>query len=173
MSEKLSKDQAKPEFMKKAVLWEKGNKFEDFEVGQEFIHHWGRTINSGDNSLFSSLTLHFNPMYFNAEYAKAHGHQKIPVNPLLVFNTVLGLSVEDLSEAGGPFVGINECEYGVTVYEGDTITASSSVIAKRESKKMSHMGIVSWLTQGFNQHGEVVVKYKRSNLILKKGHTLI
>ena len=60
--------------MTDAVKWRKGNHFEEFTVGQEFVHHWGRTINEGDNSLFSSLTLAYNPQYFNAEFAKAHGH---------------------------------------------------------------------------------------------------
>lgn len=159
--------------MDKAILWEKGNQFEDFEVGQIFDHHWGRTINSGDNSLFSSMTLHFNPTYFNAEYAKAQGHDRIPVNPLLVFNTVLGLSVEDLSEAGGPFVGVNDCVYHATVYEGDTITAKSTVIGKRTSNKFPNMGIVSWSTEGVNQKGALVIAFKRSNLIVKKGHKLL
>ena len=48
----------------------KGNAFEDFEEGRVFRHHWGRTFNEGDNSLFSATTLFFNPLYFNKEYAK-------------------------------------------------------------------------------------------------------
>ena len=35
----------------------------------------------------------------NAPYARAHGHKTPIVNPMLVFLTVFGLSVEDLSEA--------------------------------------------------------------------------
>jgi len=163
MMEKLK---TRPAFLDKAVLWERGNKYEEFEMDQVFEHHWGRTINSGDNSLFSSLTLHYSPLYFNLEYAKQLGHDRIPVNPLLVFNTVLGLSVEDLSEGGnGPFLGINECEYHATVYEGDTITCKSTVIAKRTSQKIKTHGIVSWLTEGFNQEGLKVISYKRSNLV--------
>ena len=39
----------------------KGNLYDDFELGQVFSHHWGRTLNEGDNSLFTTLTLSFNP----------------------------------------------------------------------------------------------------------------
>ncbi|MEA2679236.1 MAG: itaconyl-CoA hydratase, partial [Candidatus Binataceae bacterium] len=85
----------------KARKLPKGNLFEDFHVGRVFEHHWGRTLNDGDNTLFSTLTLSYNPLYFNAPYARAHGHRQIVVNPMLVFLTVFGLSVEDLSEAGG------------------------------------------------------------------------
>jgi len=153
-------------FMEKAVTWKRGNQYEDFEMGQIFEHHWGRTINSGDNSLFGSLTLHYSPLYFNAAYAKKMGHDKIPVNSLLVFNTVFGLSVEDLSEGGnGPFLGVDDLEYHATVYEGDTLTCKSEVIAKRTSEKIKTHGIVSWRTQGYNQHGDLVLTFKRSNLV--------
>ncbi len=153
----------------KAKTLARGNNYEAFEIGQVLNHHWGRTLNSGDNSLFTSLTLHFNPTYFNAEYAAAMGHDKIVVNPLLVFNTILGMSVEDLSEIGGPFLGINECNFHETVYEGDTIHARSTVIDKRESEKNPNIGIVTWHTQGFNQKGELVIDYKRTNIVAKAG----
>ena len=112
--------------MSDAVKWRKGNHYEEFTVGQEFSHHWGRTINEGDNSLFSSLTLSYNPQYFNAEFAKAHGHPGIQVNPLLVFLTVFGLSVEDLSEAGGLFLGVEDLGYGPPVYPGDTLNPTAA-----------------------------------------------
>src|SRR5476649_1815964 len=81
------------DFRTKAKLWPKGRLFEDFFVGQKFDHHWGRTIAESDTLLFSTLTLSFNPLYFNREYAKGHGHPDIVVNPHLIFNIVLGLSV--------------------------------------------------------------------------------
>ena len=103
----------------------KGNRYEDFEPGRVFKHHWGRTVTELESTLFSTLTLHFNPHYFNAEYARAHGHPGIVVNPLLVFTTVFGLTVEDLSEGGGPFLGVNELTYHQPVYPGDSLRAES------------------------------------------------
>jgi len=32
------------DFRQKAVFRSRGHLYEDFEVGQEFVHHWGRTI---------------------------------------------------------------------------------------------------------------------------------
>ncbi len=157
-------EKARPEFMQKAVLWDKGNKIAAFEEGGVFDHHWGRTINEGDNSLFVSLTQMYNPLYFNEPYAKSNGHEKVVVAPLLVFNTVLGLSVEDLS-LGGPFVGINDCIFHKEVLVGDTLTAKSTVLAKRFSEKRPGSAIVTWKTEGFNQEGELVIEYTRSNLL--------
>jgi len=146
----------------------KGNRFEDFDIGRSFEHHWGRTLNDGDNSLFTTLTLHYNPLYFNAEYAAAHGHDRVVVNPLLVFNTVFGLTVEDLSEGGGPFLGVNELTYHAPVHVGDTLTARSEVVDLRESKSNPKMGIVTWHTRGF-RGDEMVIEFKRTNLVRKRS----
>lgn len=148
-----------------ARLRVRGNRFEDFIVGASFTHHWGRTLRESDNTLFSTLTLNYNPAYTNIEFARSNGHATIPVNPLLVFNTVLGLSVEDLSEGGGPFLGVDELVYGASVSCDDTVYASSTVLEKRLASKRPGYGIVTWHTRGTNQKGEEVVAFKRSNLV--------
>ncbi|TVT36813.1 hypothetical protein FNH05_25235 [Amycolatopsis rhizosphaerae] len=83
---------------------------------------------------------------------------------MLVYSTVLGLSVEDLSEAGGPFLDIEDLEFGATVYDGDTVRASSVVLARKTSRSRPGWGVVEWATTGRNQRDEVVVRYRRSNL---------
>src|SRR5213594_3680932 len=140
----------------------KGQAFEDFAPGRVFQHHWGRTLGAGDNALFTTTTLAFTPLYFNAEYARADGHPDVVVHPLLVLCTVVGLSVEDLSEAGGPFLGVNHVEFLRPVYPGDTVTA-------RTSESRPAFGIVTWRTEGQNQRGEVVVRYERTNLVARRG----
>ncbi|MEA2623993.1 MAG: itaconyl-CoA hydratase [Candidatus Binatota bacterium] len=146
----------------------KGNRYEDFELGRVFEHHWGRTINEGDNSLFTTLTLSYNPLYFNAEYARAHDHPGVVMNPMLVFLTAFGLSVEDLSEAGGLFLGVDELTFHRPAHPGDTITARSTVVDKRESESRPDHGIVTWHTEGFNQKGERLIDFRRTNLIVKR-----
>ena len=152
-----------------AVLRVRGNLFDDFTEGQCFVHHWGRTITESDAITFSTLTLSYNPLYTNRDYAKQHGHKDIVVNPLLVFNTVLGLSVEDCSERGGPFLGVFELTYHRDVYPGDTIYATSETYECRLSKSNPSNGIVSWHTKGHNQNGELVIDFKRSNLVRKEA----
>src|SRR3546814_16120397 len=55
------------DIMQRAKLWTRGRTFENFFVGQKFNHHWGRTISESDTLLFSTLTLAFNPLYFNRD----------------------------------------------------------------------------------------------------------
>jgi itaconyl-CoA hydratase len=146
----------------------RGNKFEDFTVGQEIVHHWGRTITAGDNALFTTAMCNWNAMHVNAEFARAHGHTDVVVNPMLVLCTVVGLSVEDLSEAGGPFLGVEDCSFHRPVHPGDTLTARSTVVDRRDSGSRPDMGIVTWHSEAHNQRGEVVVDFRRTNLVAKR-----
>jgi len=146
----------------------KGRYYDDFEVGQVLEHHWGRTLTAADNVAFSTATCHWSPMYLNAEFARAHGHPDAIVNPMLVLCTAVGLSVEDLSEAGGPFLGVDGCRFHRPVFPGDTLTARSTVIDKRESASRAGTGIVTWHTEAHNQRGELVVDYRRTNLVAKE-----
>ena len=147
----------------------KGRSLDEFTLGRCFEHHWGRTLTEADNTLFTTATLAYNPLYFNAEYARSEGHPGVVVNPMLALCTVVGLSVEDLSEAGGPFLGIDELTFDRPVYPGDTLSASSTVVGVRESESRPGFGVVIWHTEGRNQRGELVVDYKRSNLVGKKS----
>jgi acyl dehydratase len=149
----------------RAQHWQKGRIYPEFEAGQTFEHHWGRTILESDAMLFSTLTLSFNPLYLNRDYAKALGHPDIVVNPLLVFNMVLGMSVEDCSEAGGPFLGISDLVFDRPVYPGDTLVARSTTVETRASQSNPTTGIVTWKTEGFRQDRERVVGFTRSNLV--------
>ncbi len=149
-------------------LARKGNQFQDFDVGDVHVHHWGRTITDGDNAIFSTATCNWNPMHLNAEYAKAHGHDDVVVNPMLVLCTVVGLSVEDLSETGGPFLGMEDVTFHRAVHPGDTISAASTVVDARESDSRPNVGIVTWHTEAHNQRGELVVDYRRTNLVAKR-----
>jgi len=149
-------------------LRRKGNRYEDFVEGRVFEHHWGRTLTEADNALFATAALRFTPLYFNAEHARAHGHDSVVIDPLLVLCTVVGLSVEDLSEGGGPFLGVNRVRFHRPVYPGDTVTARSRVLARRESGSRPAFGIVTWETEAFNQEGERVLSYQRTNLVAKR-----
>jgi acyl dehydratase len=157
------------ERLRSAPVRERGNCYEDFEIGRVFDHHWGRTVDPADNVLFTTATLHYNPLYFSAEAARADGHRDIVVNPYLAFAIVFGLSVEDLSERGGAFLGLDDLVFLAPVYPGDTLTARSTVIARRESKSDPVHGIATWHTEGFNQHGVKVLEYKRSNMVVRRN----
>ncbi|WP_063044378.1 MaoC family dehydratase [Nocardia pseudovaccinii] len=152
----------------RARLLAKGRCFEDFHPEQRFDHHWGRTLTESDSIRFSTLTLSYNPVYFNADTAHQQGHRRLVAHPNLVFLTVFGLSVEDLSENGGPFLGVEELTFHRPVLVGETIRARSRVRETRTSRSRPGMGVVSWHTEGLIGD-EVVVDFIRTNFVRCAG----
>ena len=55
------------------------------------------------------------------------------------------------------------------MYPGDTLYAASEVLAKRPAGNRPGYGIVTWHTRGTNQRDELVVDFKRSNLVRMRG----
>ena len=150
------------------MTWHKARYFDEFEVGQVLEHHWGRTLTQSDNLTFTTATLGFNPLYFNADHARECGHGECVINPFLVLLTTIGLSVQDLSEAGGAFLGLDHVQFGLAVYPEETLSAESVVIDLRPSKSREGHGIVTWRTTGSVGSGvrrRVAVELERSNLL--------
>jgi itaconyl-CoA hydratase len=55
------------------------------------------------------------------------------------------------------------------VFEGDTIHSQSEVLEARESKSRPDVGLVTVKTTGFNQDGTVVITFKRTVMVYKRG----
>jgi itaconyl-CoA hydratase len=141
------------------------NHYEDFEVGRTFNHHWGKTITETEAIMFATENLLHEPALFNRPYAQHLGYRDVPVSSFLVYALILGLSVEDLSEAGGPFLGSDDVIFHSPVFPGDTLFASSRVLSRRLSTSRRGFGVVEWHTVGSNQNGAEVVSFRRSNLV--------
>lgn len=154
-----------------AVVRERGHWFEEFAPGQVYRHHWGRTVTAAESILFATTSGNTNPLHFNAEYARAHGHPDLPLDPLLVWNVVFGLTVEDLSfkVAGAGNLGYPVIRFVKTVYPGDTLTAESEVLQTGPWKGADDCGVVHVRTRGHDARGELVVEYERRILVRKRG----
>ena len=138
--------------------------FEDFDEGRRFDHHWGRTFSESDALWYAGMSMQYNPIYFSAPHAEAMGYERLLVHPLFVFTTALGMSVEDLSEAGGPFLGVDDLKFLKSVYPGDTIRSGSIVISRRKTESRPGWGVVEWKTSAVNQRQELVLEFCRRNL---------
>ncbi|WP_236792066.1 MaoC family dehydratase [Amycolatopsis sp. GM8] len=139
--------------------------FEDFTEGRVFSHHWGRTITESDATTFATQTHLYEPALFNRAYATHLGEDRLPVSGLLVFSIVLGLSVADLSESGGTFLGADDIRFTTTTHVGDTVYAASTVEQRRTSASRPGWGVVRWRTAAANQNHELVLSYTRTSLV--------
>jgi itaconyl-CoA hydratase len=143
--------------------------YEDFEVGATIRHPIGRTVTTTDNIWFTLLTANQNPIHFDAFYAAQTEFGKPLMNSTFTLALVTGLSVADISR-NAVNLGWDEVRMPAPVFEGDTIYAQTEILSKRESKSRPHMGLVEVKTIGFKQDGTVVLSYRRSILVYKRGH---
>jgi acyl dehydratase len=146
-----------------------GRFFEDFQVGDVYRHPFGRTITATDNRWFTHLTLNTNPLHFDQHYAAQTEFGRILVNSCFTLALVTGMSVTDVSQNAFANLGWDEVKLPHPVFEDDTIYAQSEVLELRPSKSRPNVGIVRIRTTGFNQHGDVVIEYKRTIMVYRKG----
>jgi itaconyl-CoA hydratase len=145
-----------------------GRCYEDFEVGAIIPHELGRTISSTDNTWFTLLTVNSNPIHFDAHYAAQTEFGRPLVNSTLTLAVVTGLSVGDVSRHAVN-LGWDEVRMPAPVFEGDTIYARTEVLSRRQSKSRPNMGLVEIKTTGYKQDGTVVMTYRRTILVYKRG----
>jgi itaconyl-CoA hydratase len=146
-----------------------GRCYEDLEVCAVIRHALGRTVTQTDNAWFTLLTANTNPIHFDAHYAAQTEFGRPLVNSTFTLALVTGLSVADISQHAVN-LGWDEVRLPAPVFEGDTIYAQSEVLSKRESKSRPHMGLVEIKTTGFKQDGTIVMEFKRTLMIYKRGH---
>ena len=147
-----------------------GRAFEDFKVGQVLRHPLGRTISAADNAWTTLIAVNTNPIHFDAHYASQTEFGKPLVDSTFTVALVTGQSVTDISQNVFANLGWDEIRLPNPVFEGDTIYSQSEVLDKRESKSRSSVGIVTVMTTGYNQDGTVVITFKRTVMVFKRGH---
>ena len=146
-----------------------GRYYEDFNIGDIYEHRPGRTISETDNTWFTLLTMNTHPMHFDAEYAKHSEFGRCIICSPLTVALMVGMSVTDVSQKAVANLGWKEIRLTYPLFAGDTLTAESKVLDKRESKSRPNAGLVSVSTTGFNQDGKVVCEFERTMLIAKRG----
>jgi itaconyl-CoA hydratase len=146
-----------------------GRYYEDFAVGDVYVHPLGRTVTNTDNVWFTMLTLNTNPIHFDQHYAAQTEFGRTLVNSCFTLALVVGMSVADLSQNVMANLGWDEVRLPAPVFEGDTLYARSEVLETRESQSRPNVGIVRVKSTGFNQDGVTVIEYRRTFMVYKRG----
>src|SRR6201991_29617 len=126
-----------------------GRVYEDFEVGDVYVHPLGRTILSVDNSWFTLLTQNMNPIHFDHAYAAQTEFGKPLVDSTFTLALVTGQSVVDVSQHVFANLGWDRVRCPNPLFEGDTVYSQSAVLSVRESKSRPDVGIVTVRTVGY------------------------
>lgn len=144
-----------------------GNFFEDFTIGRVLKHATPLTINEADIAIYRSLTGSRYALYSSTPFANAAGFDRQPIDPLIVFHVVFGKTVPDISLNAVANLGYADGKFLAPVYPGDTLSATSEVIGRKENSN-GKTGVVYVRTTGTNQKGETVLTYVRWVMVNKR-----
>ncbi|MCA2999080.1 MAG: MaoC family dehydratase N-terminal domain-containing protein [Rhodocyclaceae bacterium] len=134
--------------------------FEDYAVGQKFVHAIPRTITHGDTALYQALTGSRNPLHCSEPFAQSLGYPTTPVDDLLVFHIAFGKTVPDVSYNAVANLGYAECRFVQPVFVGDTLRAESEVVGLKPNSN-GKTGVVYLRSNGYNQRDELVLTWVR------------
>lgn len=146
-----------------------GRLFEDFTVGDIYYHPFGKTVTQADNQSFTLSTQNVSKTHVDANFGAKTEFGRPLVNSTFTLALVTGQSTIDLSMNVFANMGWDEVRMPNPVYEGDTIYSRSKVLALRESKSRPNLGLVTVATEGYNQDGKIVITYRRTFMVYKKG----
>src|ERR687889_2896206 len=147
----------------------RGRFFEDFEVGDIYEHPLGRTVTTTDNAWFTLLTQNTAAIHFDRHFAEQTEFKRPLVDSTFTLALVTGQSVTDVSQNVFANLGWDEVRLPNPVFEGDTIYSQSEVLEMRESKSRPNVGIVTVKTTGYNQDAKVVVTFRRTIMVYRRG----
>src|SRR5438445_10591326 len=109
--------------------------FEQFSVGQTFVHEIRRTVTDMDNILFSALTYNPAAVHIDHEYAKSTEFGKPLMTSIFTLGLATGPSVQDTTPAttvGNP--GMQDTKFPRPVFAGGTISAETKRLSLRHSR---------------------------------------
>jgi acyl dehydratase len=144
--------------------------FEDFAVGRVFTHRLRRTVTQMDNMLFSNMTLNPQPLHIDAHFCETETEWGKPLmNSLFTLGLMIGISVNDTT-VGTTIanLGMTDVRFPAPLFEGDTVRATTEVLAARESKSRSDAGIVEFLHRAFKQDDALVAECRRSAFMRRR-----
>jgi len=144
-----------------------GRFFEDYRMGEVIPHAVPRTLTGGERALYHALYPARDALHSSDEFARACGLPASPMDDLIVFHTVFGKTVPDISLNAIANLGYAEGRWLAPVWPGDTLTATSTVIGLRENSNRAS-GVVWVRTVGENQRGQAVLTYVRWVMVRKR-----
>ena len=145
----------------------RGKFLEDFRIGQTLSHAHPRTLTRGDQALYNGIFGDRHTLYNSDEFARRCGLTACPVHDLLVFHTVFGKSVGDLSLNAIANLGYAEASFPAMVRFGDTLRAESAIIGIKQNSS-GRNGIIWVRTRGYDQADRVIIDYKRWVMVNKR-----
>ena len=146
-----------------------GRWFEELEVGRVYHHPITRTVTQMDNMMFSCLTMNPQPLHIDREFAARTEWGQPLMNSLFTLGLMIGISVNDLT-VGTTIanLGMTDVRFPAPLFENDTVSVTTEVVSKRESKSRPDAGIVEFDHKAYKQDGTLVAQCRRQAFMRKR-----
>ena len=144
----------------------RGRFFEDYRLGEVIRHAVPRTLSGGERALYHALYPARHALASSDAFAASCGLDPAPLDEWIVFHTVFGKTVPDISLNAVANLGYAEGRWLVPVLPGDTLRAESEVIGLKQNSS-GKTGVVYVRTTGLNQRDEAVLSYVRWVMVRK------
>jgi 2-methylfumaryl-CoA hydratase len=144
-----------------------GNFFEDFHLGQRFVHAPSRTLSTGDAGLYKAIYGARFALQSSEPLARAIGFEMLPFDDLLVFHMVFGMSVGEISLNAVANLGYAQLRFGKRLMPGATLSAFTEVIGLKPNSD-GKTGIVYVRTEGFDERDDMAVSFVRWVMVRKR-----
>ena len=143
--------------------------FEDFEVGRTYEHRYTRTVTQMDNIMFSCLTMNPQPLHIDRDFAARTEWGQPLMNSLFTLGLMIGISVNDLT-LGTTIanLGMTDVKFPAPLFENETVSVTTEVVAKRESRSRPDAGIVDFDHKAYKQDGTLVAQCRRQAFMRKR-----
>ena len=147
---------------------DKGRFFEDYHVGLKLDHATPRTLHEGDAAMYQALYGSRFAMQSSWDFASPQSSLRNPLmDDLIVFHTVFGKTVPDVSINAVANLGYAECRFLTPIESGDTLQAYSEVIGVKENSN-GKTGIVWVRTKGVANFSRPALEYVRWVMVRKR-----
>jgi acyl dehydratase len=147
-----------------------GTYFEDFAVGEVYVHQRGRTVTDYDNYALTHLSMNTAEAHFNLVASKqlldGRFTERLVAGPCTL-NLVVGLTAQDMSENAFHDIGMNKLRLPNPVFAGDTLRAQSEVLELQDDRADS--GVMRYRFAASNQDGTTVAEGERIVRLKKRA----
>ena len=142
--------------------------FEDFAVGEAFVHYPRRGFSWIDSARYARGALDFSPQVFDPMPAGQgeDGGWHVPETFLIGATTALTTRTFGRVVAN---LGWHDVVLSEAVLDGDTVEAESEIMDARPSRSREGEGLLAVNTRLYNQRRDLVLSFGRKLLVYRRG----
>jgi itaconyl-CoA hydratase len=142
--------------------------FEDCRPGERFVHSPRRSFLRDEAIQQAHRSMEHAPQYHDVDWADRYLGGQLCIPETFVLAAAATASTRTFGRVSAN-LGWYDIQFPAAVRANDTVRAESEIVTARASKSRPAEGIVSVVTCARNQRQELVLSFRRSLLVYRRG----